>query len=244
MEIVFWGSVSAVLYPYVGYPVALWAFSALRGRRAETLEAGDLPSVSMIIPVHNEASRIERKIANTAALQYPAERLQVLFVSDGSTDRTVEIIRAQAPPAMTVVELPTRRGKAAGLNAGLDRAGTRSSCSPTPPSSSNRIRSRRCPEVSRSSHRLRVGRGSDRRIGGEAWYGRYELLLRRLESEVGSIVGASGSFYAQRRSICRPFVEGLAPDFLSVLRTVEQGYRAVSDPFAVGAMTSVKDPQG
>jgi hypothetical protein len=79
--------------------------------------------------------------------------------------------------------------------------------------------------------------------GGEGWYGRYELLLRRLESRVYSIVGASGSFYAQRRTLCQPFTEGMAPDFLSVLRTVEQGYRAVSEPSAVGAMTSVKDPK-
>ena len=79
--------------------------------------------------------------------------------------------------------------------------------------------------------------------GGEALYGRYELFLRRLESSLHSIVGASGSFYAQRRTICRPFTEGMAPDFLSVLRTVEQGYRAVSEPNAVGTMTSVKDPR-
>ena len=74
-------------------------------------------------------------------------------------------------------------------------------------------------------------------------YGRYELYLRRLESDVHSIVGASGSFYAQRRALCSPFTEGMAPDFLSVLRTVQQGYRAVSEPAAVGEMTSVKDPR-
>ena len=79
--------------------------------------------------------------------------------------------------------------------------------------------------------------------GGEGLYGRYELALRRLESAIHSIVGASGSFYAQRRLLCQPFAEGLAPDFLSVLRTVEQGYRAVSEPGAVGAMSSVREPR-
>jgi hypothetical protein len=79
--------------------------------------------------------------------------------------------------------------------------------------------------------------------GGEGLYGRYELLLRRLESNVHSIVGASGSFYAQRRELCSAFTEGMAPDFLSVLRTVQQGYRAISEPAAVGQMSSVKDPR-
>ena len=79
--------------------------------------------------------------------------------------------------------------------------------------------------------------------GGEGLYGRYELYLRRLESDVHSIVGASGSFYAQRRALCTPFAEGMAPDFLSVLRTVQQGYRAFSEPAATGEMTSVKDPK-
>jgi hypothetical protein len=74
-------------------------------------------------------------------------------------------------------------------------------------------------------------------------YGRYEVTLRRLESDVHSIVGASGCLYAQRRALCQPFTEGMAPDFLSVLRTVEQGYRAVSEPSSVGTMTSVKDPK-
>ena len=75
--------------------------------------------------------------------------------------------------------------------------------------------------------------------GGEGAYGRYELFLRNLESSVGSIVGASGCFYAQRRSLCEPFKEGMAPDFLSVLKTVEKGYRAVTEPMARGVMESV-----
>ena len=79
--------------------------------------------------------------------------------------------------------------------------------------------------------------------GGEGAYGRYELVLRNLESRAGSIVGASGCFYAQRRSLCEPFPEGMAPDFYSVLETVEKGYRAVTDSTAKGMMRSVPDPK-
>lgn len=244
MEALFWLSVFGVLYPYLGYPSVLWVLGHFMGRQRQN-ESGDAPyypSVSMIIPVCNEEKRIERKIANTEALHYPADRLQVLFVSDGSTDRTVELIRRRAPGTMTLVELPVRRGKAAALNAGLDHAThdilvfSDTSIELEPDALRNIVRGFRDSEIGCISGEDKIAES-----GGEAWYGRYELLVRRLESKVHSIVGASGSFYAQRRELCGLFSEGMAPDFLSVLRTVERGFRAVSEPEAVGAMTSVKD---
>jgi cellulose synthase/poly-beta-1,6-N-acetylglucosamine synthase-like glycosyltransferase len=244
MEVVFWLSVCGVLYPYFGYPLALFVLGRLAGRRQDRPNGEALPSVSMIIPVHNEAARIERKIANTALLQYPANRLEVLFVSDGSTDGTVETIRRHGARGVDVVELPVRRGKAAALNAGLERAEKEivvfsdAAIELEPDALHNIVRRFTDPRIGCISGEDRIAES-----GGEALYGRYELLLRRLESDVHSIVGASGSFYAQRRALCSPFAEGMAPDFLSVLRTVEQGFRAVSEPSAVGSMTSVKDPR-
>jgi cellulose synthase/poly-beta-1,6-N-acetylglucosamine synthase-like glycosyltransferase len=243
MEGLFWLSICGVLYPYLGYPVLLWAVGCFVSPRRDD-SPPVCPFVSMIIPVHNEEAAIERKVANTAALLYPAERLQVLFLSDGSTDRTVEILRSHAAPTMTVVELPVRRGKAAALNAGLDRARheivifSDAGIELEPDALHWLVRQFRDPQVGCVSGEDRIAES-----GGEAWYGRYELFLRRLESKVRSIVGASGSFYAQRRALCEPFVEGMSPDFLSVLRTIEKGFRAVSEPAAVGTMTSLKDPK-
>jgi cellulose synthase/poly-beta-1,6-N-acetylglucosamine synthase-like glycosyltransferase len=246
METLFWISVFGVMYPYFGYPVVLGLLAWLRGDRDGSGEADTaaLPSVTLIIPVHNEQSRVGRKLANTAALIYPADRLQTLFVSDGSTDRTVEILRAGMTGSMRLIELPARGGKAAALNAGLAQATndilvfSDASIELEPESLQTLVRRFSDPRIGCISGEDRIGES-----GGEGLYGRYELLLRRLESRVHSIVGASGSFYAQRRTICQPFTEGMAPDFLSVLRTVEQGYRAISEPSAVGAMTSVKDPK-
>ena len=145
---------------------------------------------------------------------------------------------------MTVIDLPVRRGKAAGLNAGLQQARHEilvfsDAAIALEPDALERI------VAPFADPRVGCVSGEDRiaESGGEALYGRYELMLRRLESDVSSIVGASGSFYAQRRSLCLPFTAGMAPDFLSVLRTVEQGARAVREPTAVGAMTSVTDPR-
>jgi cellulose synthase/poly-beta-1,6-N-acetylglucosamine synthase-like glycosyltransferase len=198
----------------------------------------------MIIPVCNEEARIERKLANTESLCYPADRLQVVFVSDGSSDRTVELFRRRASSAMTLLELPIRRGKAAALNAGLQYATNEiivfsDAAIELEPNALQTIVRRFChPNVGCIS-----GEDQIPESGGEAWYGRYEMLVRRLESKVHSIVGASGSFYAQRRELCEPFPEGMAPDFLSVLRTIGGGLRAVCEPEAAGRMTSVKDPR-
>ena len=244
MEAIFWISVLGVLYPYFGYPIVLYVLGSLMRESDRTDGAAPLPTVSMIIPVHNEASRIERKLVNTAALRYPADRLEVLFISDGSTDNTVDLIRAGATAGMTLLELPQRGGKAAALNAGLARARhdilvfSDASIELEADALQHIVKRFQDPRIGCVSGEDRIADG-----GGEGLYGRYELFLRRLESRVHSIVGASGSFYAQRRAICRPFDEGMAPDFLSVLRTVEQGFRAVSEPSAVGAMTSVKDPK-
>jgi cellulose synthase/poly-beta-1,6-N-acetylglucosamine synthase-like glycosyltransferase len=246
MEGLFWLSAFGVVYPYAGYPALLWVLGRLvgRGRKPDPETTSFYPSVTMIIPACNEEKRIERKIVNTAALCYPADRLQVLFISDGSTDRTVELIRKQARGMITLVERPVRQGKAAALNAGLEHARheilvfTDAAIELEPDALRNIVQGFRDPAIGCISGEDKIPES-----GGEAWYGRYELLVRRLESKVHSIVGASGSFYAQRRELCEPFTEGMAPDFLSVIRTVEKGFRAVSEPGAVGTMTSVKDPK-
>ena len=240
---IFWIAVFGVFYPYAGYPLVLLVVRRLVSRSTPRA-APELPTISMIIPVHNEASRLERKIANTLALDYPADRLEILIVSDGSTDATVDLIKARANPRLTLIELPKRGGKAAALNAGLARATgdlvvfTDASIALAADSIRAIVRPFADPRVGCVSGEDRIAD-----TGGEGLYGRYELYLRRLESDVHSIVGASGSFYAQRRALCAPFTEGMAPDFLSVLRTVEQGYRALSEPAATGEMTSVKDPK-
>lgn len=242
-EVVFWIAAAGVIYPYLGYPLVLWLLGQLMPQRTEfpTQPDADLPGASLIIPVHNEETRIARKIANTAALTYPPGRLQVIYVSDGSTDGTVGAIRDGGDAATVVIELPTRQGKAAALNAGLDRA-----------THGIVIFSDASIELDKDSLRRIVAPFADPRIGcvsgedriaeagGEGLYGRYELMLRRLESRVHSIVGASGSFYAQRRALCEPFTAGMAPDFLSALRTIDKRYRVITEPSAIGAMTSVK----
>lgn len=244
MIILFWFSLGAIGYAYVGYAALLWLLTRRTSARAPLADA-PLPPVTLLIPVHNEAAVLERKLQNALALDYPPERLQVLVVSDGSTDATAEIVRRyQHDPRLTFAALPERRGKANALNEGLARARgeivvfTDASIQLEPESLRRIVAPFADPVVGCVSGEDYIADG-----GGEGLYGRYELLLRRLESRAHSIVGASGSFYAQRRELCQPFPEGMAPDFVSVLATVERGYRALAEPTARGHMSSVRRTQ-
>ena len=170
-----------------------------------------------------------------------------MFVSDGSTDDTVPVIVAHARSArIALVELPQRGGKAAALNAGLARVTgeivvfTDASIALAPDS----LRAIVQPFV---DPRVGCVSGEDRIAGHAAakgLYGRYELLLRRLESDVHSIVGASGSFYAQRRALCTPFTEGHGARFpVGAADRASRAIARISDPAAVGEMSSVKNPR-
>jgi cellulose synthase/poly-beta-1,6-N-acetylglucosamine synthase-like glycosyltransferase len=246
LEWVFWLSVVAVLYAYAGYPLALHLLARVSSRPLIKAPADyqDGPSVSMVIPVHNERATIEAKLENVYALQYPGERFEVLFVCDGCTDGTLEYLRERARCPVKVLELSGRGGKGAALNAGLENTRypivvfSDASIMLQPDAIAQIVRSFAAPDVGCVSGEDRIADA-----GGEGLYGRYELSLRRLESDLHSIVGASGSFYAQRRQLCGTFLPGLAPDFLSVLRTVERGYRAVAEPAAWGSMAELADPR-
>ncbi len=248
MKIVFWLSLLGVLYAYFLYPLVLLAVGRIFARPVAAAAPGTPVDyrVSLIIPVHNEARVLPAKLDNLAALDYPADRLQVIFVSDGSTDTTMDLLRAAQTRLafrMTLVDLAERKGKANGLNAGLAVADgeivvfSDASILLETQSIQNILRPFADPWIGCVSGEDHIAGGA-----GEGLYGRYELFLRNRESALGSIVGASGSFYAQRRVLCRPFIEGLAPDFLSVLNTVEQGYRAITEPAARGHMTAVARP--
>jgi len=244
MRALFWISFLGIAYAYVGYPLLLRAIATVTGRqpRPALREDGDgtLPAVSVIVPVHNEEAVIAAKLDNLASLEYPRERLEVLVVSDGSTDRTPDIVRARAKEGLRLLEVKERGGKAGALNCGMAHATgdvvcfTDASIMLEPGALKALLRNFDDPTVGCAS-----GEDVIRAGGGERLYGMYELGIRRLESAVSSIVGASGSFYAQRRHLCKEFPEGLAPDFLSVLDTVGRGFRAVTDPSAVGTMTSL-----
>lgn len=245
MNILFWVSGFVILYTYIGYPLLLRLWPKVRNGKNYYDNHHDYePTVSIIIPVYNEEKVIREKIENTLSLEYPKEKREIIVVSDASDDRTPEIVWEYRGDGIECHELPRRQGKAGALNLGLQKA-----------QHEIVVFSDASIFLQRNALKKIVGGFADPGIGcisgedhipgggGEGAYGRYELALRNLESRVGSIVGASGCFYAQRRSLCEPFREGMAPDFFSVLETVDKGFRAVTEPEATGVMKSVGDTQ-
>jgi cellulose synthase/poly-beta-1,6-N-acetylglucosamine synthase-like glycosyltransferase len=235
----FWICLAAIVYPYLIYPALLVAFNRLSGRRPHAATPGYLPSVTILMPVHNEAQRVPAKIANLLALQYPAEKIQIIAIADGCKDDSAARARDAGGHRLEVIELPTWSGKAAALNAGLERARgdivvfTDVGIMLEPGSLAALTGHFADPAIGCVSGEDYIA-GAD----SEGLYGRIELLLRREEAKLHSIAGASGCFYGQRRELCKPFIAGMAPDFLSVLVTVRAGKRALAEPSARGSMTS------
>src|SRR4029453_1425945 len=109
MKIVFWVAVSLVVYTFFGYPCVLWVFARIRPRRVLKQEIS--PAVSIIIAARNEVDKIRQKSAHTMALDYPAERLEILVASDASADGTDEIVNEYSRRGVRLVRAPQRRGK-------------------------------------------------------------------------------------------------------------------------------------
>lgn len=124
LQALFWLSVAGAWYAYFGYPLALAVITRIRGAGVGggAGQTDRAPTVSLIIPVHNEREVIEDKLANTRSLAYPVGRMEVLFVADGCSDGTAEYLRERQDEIVRVIEIHQRGGKAGALNAGLAEA--------------------------------------------------------------------------------------------------------------------------
>ncbi len=227
-------------YAYVGYPLAMRLLAP--GSRAGTRSDPDeWPTISITVPAYNEEGSIRATLERLLALDYPADRRQILVISDASTDRTDEIVREFAPRGVELLRLPTRRGKTAAENAaGAAVTGeivVNTDATITIPRDALKalIRAFQDPTVGVASGRdVSVGDTTREATGGESGYVGYEMWVRSLETRLGSIVGASGCFYGIRRRIYDSrFPEALSRDFASALMARENGLRAVSVEDAV-----------
>jgi cellulose synthase/poly-beta-1,6-N-acetylglucosamine synthase-like glycosyltransferase len=234
-------AVAVPLYAYVGYPLLL----RLAGARPVTRHSGPpdaWPMISITVPAYNEAAQIRYTIESLLALDYPAEKRQILVVSDGSTDSTDEIVTEYADRGVELVRTPTRLGKTGAEHharaslRGEIIVNTDASIRIRPNALKPLIAAFADPTVGLASGRdLSVASVSDDSNIGESGYVGYEMWVRALETRVGSIVGASGCFYAIRAELHRGnrLPEGLSRDFAAALHTRENGFRAISVDEAV-----------
>lgn len=229
------------LYAYVVYPLLLRLVVSLRRSRPGSGDPAEWPLITITIPAYNEEASIGATIESLLALQYPPERRQILVVSDASTDRTDEIVRGYAGRGVELLRMPSRGGKTAAENAAAPLlrgdiiVNTDATIRILPGSLKALIRVFADPTVGVASGRdVSVGNLALEATRGESGYVGYEMWVRSLETRVGSIVGASGCFYAIRHEIHDTlFPAALSRDFASTLIARRSGYRSVSVDDAV-----------
>jgi cellulose synthase/poly-beta-1,6-N-acetylglucosamine synthase-like glycosyltransferase len=242
MKYVFWFGAALIGYSYLGYPAWLW----LRGRWSpRPVRRGSyLPSVSVVMVVRNEEAGIARKIENLLSLDYPANKLDIIIVSDGSTDRTPAILAEYARDSregrrVQILMKPSSHGKAAGLNDGIQVATgelllfTDARQHIEPGALRMLVENFSDPDVGAASGELMLGNPSSGETAkGMGLYWRIEKNIRALESSSGSVVGATGAIYCARRGLLQapPLPEGtILDDVLLPMQVVCQGSRVVFD---------------
>ncbi|HVF55411.1 MAG TPA: glycosyltransferase family 2 protein [Pyrinomonadaceae bacterium] len=237
-KLVFWSSAAALVYTYVGYPLVVWAVSALRPRRVR--RAPFAPEVSVIITAYNEERDLAAKLENTLALDYPKEKLEIIVASDCSSDRTDEIARSFAARGVRLHRQSERRGKTAAQNAAVELARgdvilfSDATTLYRPDVLRVMTPDFADPEVGCVAGRLVYVDPSDSGVGhGAKSYWGYETFLKRHESRACSLIGASGCLYAVRRAAYVPLYDEACSDFIIATKMVEQGLRAVYEPEAV-----------
>jgi len=241
MEFLFYSCMILLVYVYAGYPLLCALIAGVHSRGVRS--AAYTPSVTIIISAFNEADCIEDTLRNKLSLVYPADRVEVIVVSDASDDGTDDIVRRVADESDGRVRLlrqDQRSGKTSALNLAVAQAGgdlivfsdANSLYGPS---------ALRClvepfadPEVGYVTGRM-VYKAPDGSLTGEGCsaYMRYENVLRGLETRLGSVVGVDGGIDAVRSNLYEPMGDNQQPDFILPLSVVERGYRVVYQPGAL-----------
>jgi cellulose synthase/poly-beta-1,6-N-acetylglucosamine synthase-like glycosyltransferase len=239
-ELLFWLSAAIPFYAYLGYPLVLVLMGAVFKRPVRKQEYE--PSVTLLIPAYNEAGHIAGKIRDSLALEYPAEKLEILVACDGSRDQTPAIAQSLADGVrVRVLNFPKNRGKILTLNDGVRESHgeivvfSDATALLYPDSLRWLMMSFADPQVGAVSGRYTVIRADEVGIGkSEDFYWKYETYLKVLESQLDSMLGAHGHLHAIRRDLYPyPPPGTINDDYIIPVSVLAKGYRAVYEPKAV-----------
>jgi len=238
MEMLFWISVAAILYTYLGYPVAVSLLARLRSRQISKSEIR--PTVSIVIACHNEQEYIERRINNLIECEYPPGLREIIMVSDGSTDLTAEIARRYFSYGVKLFAYDDQRGKATALNVGVEVAtgdiilfaDARQSFEPSVIKAI--VANFADSSVGAVSGELLLDGGQDASVGeGVGLYWKYEKWIRKSESAFASVIGATGAIYAIRRELWKPLPENtILDDVYTPMAIALDGHRVIFEETA------------
>lgn len=246
MEILFWILLFIVFYAYVGYGILLWVLVRIKQFFISTSyqKLDELPHVTLLVAAYNEQDCVLEKAMNSLALDYPKEKLNIVFVTDGSTDKTPEILRKFS--TIKVYHQPERKGKMAAINRIMPLISTPITIF----TDANAL-------LNKSAVKEMVAHFSNPKIGvvagekrifnkntttaeiGEGLYWKYESFLKNLDAKLYSTVGAAGELYAIRTELFEELeADTLLDDFVLSLRICQKNYVTVYEPNAYALETA------
>lgn len=237
-KVVYLFSLFMLCYVYIGYPVCVWIASRLM--RLDVNNKPFEPLVTILIAAYNEEEQIGNTIANKLQLDYPKDKLQIIVISDGSTDKTDEIAKSFSGDNVVLIRQDPRAGKTSALNLAIPYATGEILVF----SDANSIYAADAlkhiasnfynPQVGYVTGKMIYTNHEGKPIGdGCSAYMKYENVLRSMETKIGSVVGVDGGIDSIRASLYSNLNPDQLPDFVQPLKVVEQGYRVIYEPKAL-----------
>lgn len=244
-ELVFYSSVFFIVYVYIGYPLLVMLLGRLRHRDVRKKDYE--PTLTIVIAAYNEEECIASTLQNKLNLDYPAEKIEIIVVSDSSTDKTEKIVGNFAQYGVKLMTQGPRAGKTSALNLAIPLARGEiivfSDANSMYAEDALRkiVRNFADPDVGYVTGKMIYTNPDGTPIGdGCSAYMKYENLLREYETRVGSVVGVDGGIDAMRKNIHSRLNPDQLPDFVQPLKVVAQGYRVVYEPEALLKEASLK----
>jgi poly-beta-1,6-N-acetyl-D-glucosamine synthase len=238
---VFWLSCFIVFYNYAGYAIIIFIINKLKNKKKDSPPADYYPSISFIVAAYNEEDCIEKKIINSFEQVYPSDKIEFVFITDGSTDATPDIIRKYT--SIQLLHSKERNGKTAALNKAVVSANNEILIF----SDANTILNKEaCANIARHYFdKLVGGVAGEKKVitlendegnaaNSEGFYWKYESYLKKLDSEFYTVVGAAGELFSVRKDLYEPVApEVILDDFIISMKIAQKGYRIVYEPSAV-----------
>ncbi len=238
-ELLFWFSFAMVVYVYAGYPIVLALLSRLF--RPRIPEPGFTPRLSILIAAYNEESGIQKKIEQTLTLDYPPDLMEILILSDGSTDRTDDIVRSFRDPRVKLLRIEGRNGKTNAQNEGVKVASgdILIFSDATTVYHPHALRFLACnyadPRVGAVSGRYQYfdPKGSSPTGLGSVAFWNYENFIKIMQSRIKTISGCCGCIYSVRRNTYSTLAPDVISDLVQPLHIIQKGYRVVFEARAL-----------
>ena len=244
MEIGYWIIVVIIIYAYLGYPIVLYMLSILFNYKK--INSGNAinkwPGVDLLIAAYNEEKVIHSKIENSINLDYPSDKFNIWIASDGSSDRTNEIVRKYEATNKNVHLLEFKRtGKSGVINRSMNILNAEivvfsdANTEYSKDVIKKLIRHFQDPNIGCVSGRLKYRNPGKTMSGiGESVYWRYETALKKLESKIGFVAGANGAVYAIRKNLFEPLHKNtINDDFTESMTIVKKGYMSIYEEKAM-----------